>query len=119
MVASRKIIQKSIKHNNNYVFRLKRSKDEAEMKQNQVKRRSNLFDIYSVESQQVERRKKTNSASNADRVRPTSLNINAIQEICMVDIKTQLMELTKRVNKLIETTETRLSRIENKLMQPP
>lgn len=119
MVASRKIIQKSIKHNNNYVFRLKRSKDEAELKQNQVKRRSNLFDIYSVESQQVERRKKTNSASNADRVRPTSLNINAIQEICMVDIKTQLMELTKRVNKLIETTETRLSRIENKLMQPP
>ncbi|XP_047033633.1 transient receptor potential channel pyrexia isoform X2 [Helicoverpa zea] len=120
MVASRKSTRKSIKHNNNYVFRIRKCKGEEEApKQDLVKRKSNLFDRYSSESQQVERRKRTTSASNADRIRPQSLNINAIQEICMVDIKTQLLELTKRVNKLIDTTETRLNQIENKISQPP
>lgn len=120
MVASRKDTKRSINTNNNYEFRIKKCKeDEDKSKRDIVKRRSNLYDRYSFESQHVERRKRTTSASNADRVRPTSLNINAIQEICMVDIKTQLLELSKRINKLIDNTESRLSQIENKLNQPP
>ncbi|CAH0594198.1 unnamed protein product [Chrysodeixis includens] len=119
MVASRKDTRKTINTNNNYEFKIKKCKGEEDKpKPELVKRRSNLFDRYSVESQHVERRKRTTSASNTDKTRPTSLNINAIQEICMVDIKTQLMELTKRINKLIENTETRLNHIESKL-QPP
>lgn len=119
MVASRKDIRKTINTNNNYEFKIKKCKGEEDKpKPELVKRRSNLFDRYSFESQHVERRKRTTSASNADKTRPTSLNINAIQEICMVDIKTQLMELTKRINKLIENTESRLNHIESKL-QPP
>ncbi|XP_075982691.1 transient receptor potential channel pyrexia isoform X2 [Anticarsia gemmatalis] len=119
-ISCRKDTHKSIRKNNNYEFKIKKYNEEEErVKQDLVKRRSNLFDRYSVESQQVERRKRTTSASNADKTRPSSLTINAIQEICMVDIKTQLLELTKRINKLIENTETRLNQIENKLNQPP
>lgn len=118
-MASRKDPRKSMRKNNNYECKIKKCKGEEEKtKQDLVKRRSNLYDRYSVESQ-VERRHRTTSSSNADKARPTSLTINAIQEICMVDIKTQLQDLTKRINKLIETTETRLSEIENKLNQPP
>ncbi|XP_037294243.1 transient receptor potential channel pyrexia isoform X2 [Manduca sexta] len=122
MVASRKDTKRSIRKNNNYEFRLMKCKDEEdkEQKQDVVKRKSNLYDRYSVESQNVERRKRTTSGSNADKNRPPSLTINAIQEICMVDIKTQLLELTKKVNKLVEITDARLNQIESKLdVQPP
>lgn len=119
-MACRKDPKRSMRQNNNYEFRVKKSKeDDDKKKQDIVKRKSNLYDRYSVESQHVERRKRTTSASNTDKARPSSLTINAIQEICMVDIKTQLLDLTKRVNKLIETTDARLSQIENKLNQPP
>lgn len=122
MVASRKDTKRSVRKNNNYEFRLKQCKEEDDKERQLVKRKSNLFDRYSLESQQqVERRKRTTSGSAADnRNRPPSLTVNAIQEICMVDIKTQLLELTKKVNKLIENTETKLNHIENKLdTQPP
>lgn len=86
--------------------------EENNQKQQVIKRKSNLYDRYSTESQKrVERRKRTVSGNN----RPVSLNINAIQEICMVDIKTQLMDLTKKINRLVETTEAKLNDIESKL----
>lgn len=112
---NRKETRRSIRKNN-YEFKIKKNKEEDERKQDVVKRRSNLFDRFSIESQ---RRKRTTSGSNVDKARPTSLTINAIQEICMVDIKTQLMDLTKKINKLIDNTESRLIEIENKLNQPP
>lgn len=112
MVCSRKNTKSSIRKNNNYELRLKCKDEEGGQKQQLIKRKSNLYDRYSTESQKkVERRKRTTSGNN----RPVSLNIGAIQEICMVDIKTQLMDLTKKINRLVETTETRLNSIENKL----
>lgn len=112
MVCSRKNTKRSIRKNNNYELRLKCKGEETGQKQQLIKRKSNLFDRYSSESQQkVERRKRTTSTNN----RPVSLNINAIQEICMVDIKTQLMDLTKKINRLVETTDARLNAIESKL----
>lgn len=126
MVASRKDTRhKSIRKNNNYECRVRKCKGEDEVERQQfVKRKSYLFDRFSSESQQVERRKRTTSNSvdqASNRNRPVSLTINGIQEICMVDIKTQLAELTKKVIKLTETTETRLKLIESKLdqRQPP
>lgn len=102
MVASKKSTKSSIRKNSNYEFRLRRSKDEED-RDRQVKRKSNLYDRYSIESQQVERRKRTTSNSATDPLNYTnSFSINAIQEICMVDIKNQLMELNKKVNKLLE-----------------
>lgn len=112
MVASRKEkTNRSVRKNNNYECRIKKCKEDDDIeKQQLVKRKSNLYDRYSSESQNVERRKKTTSIS-----RPKSFNINAIQEICMVDIKNQLADLTKIVNKLVETTDSRLTSIETKL----
>lgn len=102
MVASKKDTKRSIRKNNNYEFRLRRSKDEED-RNRQVKRKSNLYDRYSFESQQVERRKRTTSTSTTDPLNYTnSFSINAIQEICMVDIKNQLLELNKKVTKLLE-----------------
>lgn len=121
MVASRKDTKRSMRKNN-YEFRLRKCKeDEEKDRQDVVKRKSNLYDRFSVDSQNVERRKRTTSGSNAEnKNRPPSLTINAIQEICMVDVKNQLLELTKKVNKLIEGTEIRLNQIENKIdTQPP
>lgn len=116
MVASRKETKRSVRKNNNYELRLKRCKEDEDKERQLVKRKSNLFDRYSLESQQVVRRKRTTSSSAVDnRNRPPSLNINAIQEICMVDIKNQLLDLSKKLNKLIENTEVRLSQIENKI----
>lgn len=121
MVASRKNTKRSIRKNNNYEFRIKRGRDEED-RQRHVKRKSNLFDRYSLESQHIERRKRTTSGST-DPLHP-SFTINAIQEICMVDIKNQLMELTKKVNKLIDATEARINKAEGKSsksndVQPP
>ncbi|KOB65611.1 Transient receptor potential ion channel, partial [Operophtera brumata] len=102
MVASKKNTKRSIRKNSNYEFRLRRSKDEED-RDRHVKRKSNLYDRYSFESQQVERRKRTTSNSATDPLNYTnSFSINAIQEICMVDIKNQLIELNKKVNKLLE-----------------
>ncbi|KAM3962525.1 LOW QUALITY PROTEIN: transient receptor potential channel pyrexia [Aphomia sociella] len=114
MVASRKDTKRSIRKNNNYEFRIGKCKEENNEKF-EVKRKSYLYDRYSSESQQVERRKRTTSGSVENKGRPVSLNINTIQDICMVDIKNQLVELTKKLNKLIETNETRFNAIENKL----
>lgn len=102
MVASKKVIKRSIRKHNNYEFRLQKSKDEED-RNRQVKRKSNLYDRYSLESQQVERRRRTTSNSTQDPLISTSsLPNNAIQEICMIDIKNQLLELNKKVSKLIE-----------------
>ncbi|KAI5643183.1 ankyrin repeats (3 copies) domain-containing protein [Phthorimaea operculella] len=119
LVASRKDTKRSIrkKRNNNYECRIKPCKGEEDIeKQTVVKRKSNLYDRYSSESQNVQRRKRTQSGN-----RPVSFSLNAIQEICMVDIKTQLETLTKKINKLVETTEARLDAIETKMdnVQPP
>ncbi|XP_013184439.2 transient receptor potential channel pyrexia isoform X2 [Amyelois transitella] len=124
MVASRKSTKRSIRKNNNYECKIRQCKDEEDnekVQQQQVKRKSYLYDRFSSESQQVERRKRTTSGSTENKPRPVSLNINTIQEICMVDIKTQLSDLTKKVNQLIEASESRLSLIEKKLddIQPP
>lgn len=121
MVASRKEVKRSVKKNNNYEFRIKKCKEEVELSKTPVvKRKSNLYDRYSYESQNVEKRKHTTSGSeNRNRM---STSINAIQEICMVDIKTQLAEIAKKINALAETTESRFSTIESKLesnLQPP
>lgn len=111
MVASRKGTKRSIRKNNNYECRIKKCDNDEDMeKQQLVKRKSNLFDRFSSESQRVQRRKRTTSGN-----RPMSLTVNAIQEICMVDVKTQLADLTKKINKLVDTTDTRLSVIETKL----
>lgn len=117
MVCSRKNTKRSIRKNNNYELRLTCKGEENGKKQQIIKRKSNLYDRYSSESQKkVERRKRTTSGNN----RPMSFNISAIQEICMVDIKTQLMDLTKKINRLVETTEARLTAIEKKLnIVPP
>lgn len=112
MVCSRKNTKRSIRKNNNYELRLMCNAEENGQKQQLIKRKSNLYDRYSSESQKkVERRKRTTSGNN----RPGSLNISAIQEICMVDIKTQLLDLTKKINRLVETTDIRLNAIESKL----
>ncbi|KAJ2953216.1 hypothetical protein O0L34_g793 [Tuta absoluta] len=112
LVASRKDTKRSIrKKNNNYECRIKPCKGEEDIeKPTVVKRKSNLYDRYSSESQNVQRRKRTQSGN-----RPVSFSLNAIQEICMVDIKTQLETLTKKINKLVETTESRLDAIETKM----
>ncbi|NP_001296484.1 transient receptor potential channel pyrexia [Bombyx mori] len=117
MVASRKNTKRSVRKNNNYEFRIRRCPEEETISKPEiVKRKSNLYDRFSFDSQQVERRKRPTSGSNTDsRNRPPSLTINAIQEICMVDIKSQLLELTKKVNKLLEGTEARLNQIESKV----
>ncbi|XP_063627903.1 transient receptor potential channel pyrexia isoform X1 [Cydia splendana] len=115
MVASRKVTKRSIRKNNNYECRIKCKEEvETEKPQQFNKRKSNLYDRYSSEGQNVERRKRTTSSSD-NRNRPVSMNIGAIQEICMVDIKTQLAELTKKINKLVETTDSKLSTIERRL----
>ncbi|XP_032521667.2 transient receptor potential channel pyrexia isoform X2 [Danaus plexippus] len=123
MVASRKDTKKSIRKNNNYEFRLRKETDQEDIERQQhVKRKSYLYERYSCESQNVERRKKTtNSGSIDNKNRPVSFSINAIQEICMVDIKNQLAELTKKINKLAEVTDSKLSFIEKKLdeTRPP
>ncbi|CAK1553897.1 unnamed protein product [Leptosia nina] len=118
MVASRKDTKKSIRKNNNYEFRIRKG-DEDDIERQIVKRKSYLYDRFSFESQNVERRKRNTSESN--RNRPMSFTLNAIQEMCVVDMKNQLSDLTKKINKLVETTDTRLSSIENKLRdkQPP
>ncbi|XP_068619064.1 transient receptor potential channel pyrexia isoform X2 [Battus philenor] len=113
MVASRNNTKKSIRRNNNYECRIRKSKEDDDIERQVVKRKSNLYDQFSLENQ-VERRKKTTSTSD-NRNRPMSVTISAIQEICMVDIKTQLADLTKKINKLVETTESRLNTLENKL----
>ncbi|XP_073950492.1 transient receptor potential channel pyrexia isoform X1 [Choristoneura fumiferana] len=118
MVASRKDTKRSIRKNNNYECRIKCKEEPGAPKPQLIKRKSNLFDRYSSESQQVERRKRTTSGSD-NRNRPISMNISAIQEICMVDIKTQLTELTKKINKLVEVTDSRLNIIEKKLDSIP
>ncbi|KAI8425109.1 hypothetical protein MSG28_006961 [Choristoneura fumiferana] len=118
MVASRKDTKRSIRKNNNYECRIKCKEEPGAPKPQLIKRKSNLFDRYSSESQQVERRKRTTSGSD-NRNRPISMNISAIQEICMVDIKTQLTELTKKINKLVEVTDSRLNIIEKKLDMDP
>ncbi|CAG9789260.1 unnamed protein product [Diatraea saccharalis] len=114
MVASRKVIKRSVRRNNNYECQIKKCKESEENVQQQVKRKSYLFDRFSNEGQQIERRKKT-SSSIESRNRPVSLTISGIQEICMVDIKNQLAELSKKVTKLTESTENKLKVIENKL----
>lgn len=124
MVASRKDTKsRSIHKNNNYECRVRKAKDDEDVERQLqvVKRKSYLYDRFSSEGQQVERRKRTTSSSLDNRNRPVSLTVSGIQEICMVDIKTQLSELTKKVTKLMETTEMRLKLIESKLndIQPP
>lgn len=121
MVASRKDTKKSVRKNNNYEFRIKKCTDDVDVERQVVKRKSYLYDRFSLESQNVERRKRNTSTSAENRNRPISFSINAIQEICMVDIKNQLLDLTKKINKLIETTDIRLSLIEKKLQdkRPP
>lgn len=120
MVVSRKATKKSIRKNNNYECRIKKDNEEEDLERQTVKRKSYLYERYSNESQNVERRKRTTSAVDT-KTRPMSFNINAIQEICMVDIKTQLSDLNKKVNKLIETTDSKLSLIEKMLddRRPP
>lgn len=112
MIASRKTGKKSIHRNNNYEFRIQKSRDEEDVERQTVKRKSYLYDRFSAESQNVERRKRT---STDNRNRPMSLTVNAIQEICMVDVKNQLYELSKKINKLTEMTDIRLNMIEKKL----
>ncbi|XP_053613892.1 transient receptor potential channel pyrexia isoform X2 [Plodia interpunctella] len=124
MVASRKNTKRSIRKNNNYECKIRKCKEEEDnekVQQEHVKRKSYLYDRFSSESQHVERRKRTTSSSTENKQRPVSFNINTIQEICMVDIKNQLADLMKKVNKLIEASESRLSLIEKKLddIQPP
>ncbi|XP_045502459.1 transient receptor potential channel pyrexia-like isoform X1 [Colias croceus] len=118
MVASRKETRKSIRKNNNYEFRV-RKYDEEDVERQQVKRKSYLYDRFSFDNQNVERRKRTTSDSN--RNRPASFTINAIQELCIVEIKNQLCDLSKKINKMIDTTEQRLNMIEKKLQDkdPP
>lgn len=102
MVASKKSSTKRSIRKNNYEFRIKGSKDEEE-RDRKVKRKSNLYDRYSQESQQVERRKRNTSSSTTEPLNyANSFSIHAIQEICMVDIKNQLLELNKKVNRLVE-----------------
>ncbi|XP_072929948.1 transient receptor potential channel pyrexia isoform X2 [Epargyreus clarus] len=116
VVAKRKDTKKSIRKNNNYECRIRKVKDDEDIERQEiVKRKSNLYDRYSFESQNVVRRKRTTSATNENRNRPMSFTINAIQEICMVDIKNQLTDLTKKINKLVENTDSRLNLIEKKL----
>lgn len=116
MVLSRKEVTKTIRKNNNYEFRIKKCKEEEQIPTTPVvKRKSNLFDRYSSDSHNVERRKRTTSGSTDNKNRPKSMTIGAIQEICLVDIKTQLLDITKKINKLTETTEARLQTIESKL----
>lgn len=120
MVVSRKATKKSIRKNNNYECRIKKDNEDEDLERQTVKRKSYLYERYSNESQNVERRKRTTSAVDT-KTRPMSFNIHAIQEICMVDIKTQLSDLNKKVNKLIETTDSKLSLIEKMLddRRPP
>ncbi|CAH0728375.1 unnamed protein product, partial [Brenthis ino] len=121
LVASRKDTKKSIRKNNNYECRIQKCREDEDVERQQVKRKSYLYDRFSCESQNVERRKKTTSGNVENRNRPMSFTINAIQEICMVDVKNQLADLTKKINKLIEVTDSRLSLIEMKLQEtePP
>lgn len=114
MVASRKTINRCERKNNNYECRIRKCKDDDEHENSLlVKRKSNLFDRYSSEGQQnVERRRKRTLSGSNERSRAMSLTINNIQEICMVDMKTQLLELTKKINKLVEISEARLNVIE-------
>lgn len=120
-MASRKDTKKSIRKNNNYECRIQKSREDEDVERQQVKRKSYLYDRFSSESQNVERRKKTASGNVENRNRPMSFTINAIQEICMVDVKNQLADLTKKINKLVEITDSRLSLIEKKLQEtePP
>ncbi|XP_050675090.1 transient receptor potential channel pyrexia isoform X2 [Leptidea sinapis] len=115
LVSSRKDTKKSIRRNNKYEFRIRKSKDEEDVERQIVKRKSYLYDRFSFENQHVERRKRTVSESN--RNQPMSNTINAIQELCIVEVKNQLTDLTKKINKLVETTDTRLSLLEMKLNQ--
>ncbi|VVD01605.1 unnamed protein product, partial [Leptidea sinapis] len=110
LVSSRKDTKKSIRRNNKYEFRIRKSKDEEDVERQIVKRKSYLYDRFSFENQHVERRKRTVSESN--RNQPMSNTINAIQELCIVEVKNQLTDLTKKINKLVETTDTRLSLLE-------
>ncbi|XP_059053204.1 transient receptor potential channel pyrexia-like isoform X2 [Achroia grisella] len=121
MVASRKDTKRSVRKNNNYEFRIGKCKIDEDIARQVVKRKSYLYDRYSFESQHVERRKKTTSGSGDNKGRPVSVNINTVQDLCMVDIKNQLVELSKKINRLIETNETRFKVIEKKLndIQPP
>ncbi|XP_041968957.1 transient receptor potential channel pyrexia isoform X2 [Aricia agestis] len=115
MVASRKTKKKSFRKNNNYECRIQQSQDAEHIeRQPTVKRKSYLYDRFSSESQNVERRKRTTSTTDV-RNRPMSLTINAIQDICMVDVKNQLSDLTKKINRLIDATDSRLNLIEKKL----
>ncbi|GBP04056.1 Transient receptor potential channel pyrexia [Eumeta japonica] len=116
VAASKKDTKRSIRKVNNYEFRVKKCKEEEEKDNPVVKRKSNLFDRYSTDSQQVERRKRTTSSS-LETNRQLPMTINAIQEICMVDIKNQLADISKRINKLTETNETRLNAMESKLIR--
>ncbi|KAL4715914.1 hypothetical protein ACJJTC_013214 [Scirpophaga incertulas] len=121
MVASRKNTKRSVRRNNNYECKVKKCKEEEEITPPQlVKRKSYLFDRFSNEGQ-VERRRRTQSGSIENRNRPVSLTINGIQEICMVDIKTQIMELSKKVTKLGDVLDKKFILIESKLndIQPP
>lgn len=116
MVASRKTINRSVRKNNNYECRIKKCKEEEPQNPLIVKRKSNLFDRYSAEGQQnVERHRKRTISESNEKTRPLSLTINNMQEICMVDIKTQLMELSKKISKLVEVSDIRLNVIEQKL----
>ncbi|CAH2094669.1 unnamed protein product [Euphydryas editha] len=121
MVASRKDTKKSVRKNNNYECRIRKCTDDEDIERQIVKRKSYLYDRFSLESQNVERRKRNTGTAAENKNRPVSFSINAIQEICMVDIKNQLLDLTKKINKLIETTDIRLTLIEKKLQdkQPP
>ncbi|RVE47475.1 hypothetical protein evm_007886 [Chilo suppressalis] len=112
MVASKKVTKRSVRRNNNYECQIGKCKEEENIQQ-QVKRKSYLFDRFSNEGQQIERRKRTTS-SMENRNRPVSLTISGIQEICMVDIKSQLSELSKKVAKLTDAIEARLKVLENK-----
>ncbi|XP_047512350.1 transient receptor potential channel pyrexia-like isoform X2 [Pieris napi] len=118
MVASRKDTKKSVRKNNNYEFRIRKC-DGEDIERQLVKRKSYLYDRFSLDSQNVERRKRTTSESN--RNRPMSFTLNTIQELCIVDVKNQLVDVTKKLNKLIDITDGRLTLIENKLKekQPP
>lgn len=112
MVVSRKEINRSVCKNNNYECRIQTCSEDEHTVPLVVKRKSNLFDRYSSESQQkVERRKRTTSRES--RSRPVTLS--AVQDLCLLDIKNQLTDLTKKMNKLVDVTDARLNVIENKL----
>nr|QDR50969.1 pyrexia trpa [Heliconius melpomene] len=121
LVASRKDTKKSVRKNNNYECRIRKCKEDEDVERQQVKRKSYLYDRFSSESQNVERRRKATSGTVDNKNRPMSFTINAIQDICMVDVKNQLADLTKKINKLIDTTDERLTMIEKKLQDshPP